>query len=219
MKRHHVIAVAVAVSIASACSPPRSLPSTNGAQALPVNAGASSAQIVAANDRTPEAVDGADAGTPCKHPQFPTICVRRGHSATLGIEITCTKSGKTVKCGTVTWSAKTSDNVLPGRSYQIPVTRPSKRSTPRRPSQPGNTRNRSAPNVRTCRTAQGLPRADLRARQITGTGRNGRAKARTARPLRSPRPGRRRRRHVLSIGVRGATSEPGMWRNWQTRWI
>jgi hypothetical protein len=112
LKSHHVIAVALAVSIASACSPPRSLPSTNGAQALPVSAGALSAQIVAANDRTPEAVGGADAGTPCKHPQFPTICVRRGHSATLGIEITCTKGGKTVKCGTVTWSAKTSDERL-----------------------------------------------------------------------------------------------------------
>ena len=115
MKRYHLVALALAASLASACSQTGSLPSSgadSGAQPPPGNAAGTSAQIVSANDLTPEAVGGADASTPCKHPQFPTICVRRGRSATLGIEITCTKSGKTVQCGTVTWSAKTSNKGL-----------------------------------------------------------------------------------------------------------
>ena len=117
MKRYHLTAVALALAatIASACSQTGSLPSSSagsGAQPPPENAAGTSAQIVSANDRTPEAVAGADAGTPCKHPQFPTVCVKQGHSATLGIEITCTKNGKPAKCGTVTWSTKTSDERL-----------------------------------------------------------------------------------------------------------
>lgn len=100
MKRYH-LTIALAATFASACSQSGPLPG-------PI-AGAS-AHIEAANGSTPQAVEGT--GTPCRHPQFPTICVRRGHSATLGIKITCTKGGKTVKCGTVTWSAKTSDERL-----------------------------------------------------------------------------------------------------------
>jgi hypothetical protein len=115
VKRYHLIAVALAGSIASACSQTSSLPSSgvdNGVLPTAGNVADTSAQIVSANDLTPEAVGGADASTPCKHPEFPTICVKQGHSATLGIEITCTKNGKPAKCGTVTWSTKTSDERL-----------------------------------------------------------------------------------------------------------
>ncbi len=109
MKRYHfAAAAALAASLASACAHTSTLPfaGTGGASNARV-----SAHIEPANDFVPPRIDGADAA-PCRHPQFPTVCVKRGHSATLGIKITCTRNGNPVACGTVTWSAKPSNKGL-----------------------------------------------------------------------------------------------------------
>lgn len=49
-----------------------------------------------------------DATNPCLHPKFPLVCVKQGGSSTLGIQVNCTRNGKTISCGTVTWKTKTS---------------------------------------------------------------------------------------------------------------
>ncbi|MEO6834456.1 MAG: hypothetical protein ABI231_00895, partial [Candidatus Tumulicola sp.] len=43
---------------------------------------------------------------------FPLLCVKQGHSASMGIKITCTKGSKKVSCGSVTWSTKTGNSGL-----------------------------------------------------------------------------------------------------------
>lgn len=113
MKRFELIAAAFALLLAQACAHSTSLPPTGasaGAQA-PLGDAAVTARILPVR-AAPESIGGGDAAGPCRHPQFPTICVRQGHSSALGIEITCTKNGKTVTCGTVTWTTKTSNKGL-----------------------------------------------------------------------------------------------------------
>ncbi|MGA8533209.1 MAG: hypothetical protein WB615_03755, partial [Candidatus Tumulicola sp.] len=51
-------------------------------------------------------------GTACKNPQFPLICVKKGHSATLGIKVTCTKGSKNISCGSIKWSTVTNNKGL-----------------------------------------------------------------------------------------------------------
>ncbi len=111
MKGYHFAAAALAASLASACAHTGSLPfaGTGGTNA-PANARVT-AHIEPASDFVPPRSDGADAA-PCRHPQFPVVCVKRGHSATLGIKITCTRNGNPVACGTVTWSTKPSNKGL-----------------------------------------------------------------------------------------------------------
>lgn len=111
MKRLSIISLALAASVASGCAHSRSLPAVSDGATTAQNAGVT-AGIGPSYDRTQEAIYDPDTGAPCKHPQFPTICVKQGRSSTLGIRITCTRSGKPVECGTVTWSTKTSDKRL-----------------------------------------------------------------------------------------------------------
>lgn len=107
LKRYHLLAALLAAWLPTACGQSGSLPSAGTTGTNPFANFAVTVRMEAAPGRT----GGADAA-PCKYPQFPTICVRRGHSATLGIKITCTRHGNPVACGTVTWSAKPSNKGL-----------------------------------------------------------------------------------------------------------
>ncbi len=48
----------------------------------------------------------------CTNPKFPLVCVKQGRKSTLSIQENCYVNGQPVSCGTVTWSATTSNKGL-----------------------------------------------------------------------------------------------------------
>ncbi len=56
----------------------------------------------------------SDNSNPCLHPKFPLICVKQGHSSTLGIKVTCKRGSKVISCGKVQWFTKMSNSGLKG---------------------------------------------------------------------------------------------------------
>jgi hypothetical protein len=111
---HWALGMAAASALLAGCSGANSLPSGRQpanvqpaihqpAQQLPVRASLSASQLSAG------AIEliGND-----KCNVFPLICVRRGHSASMGIKVTCSRGSQPVKCGKVTWSSKIANRGL-----------------------------------------------------------------------------------------------------------
>ena len=51
---------------------------------------------------------------------FPTICIEQGTEGDLGVQLNCTKAGKAVSCGTVTWASKPSTTQLKAKFVPNP---------------------------------------------------------------------------------------------------
>jgi hypothetical protein len=106
--------------LVAGCSGAGSLPSGGaanlGSQFAPSQLGFAAAQgsLTSLSGEAAGVLSESANSNPCLHPKFPLVCVKQGHSSTLGIKVTCKRGSKVISCGKVQWFTKMSNSGLKG---------------------------------------------------------------------------------------------------------
>lgn len=113
---HYALGVVAAATLLAGCSGGNSLPpsgqTTNVGSAIhqPAQPSGQLQSTVSASGFPAAAAIEFVGNDKCN--VFPLICVKRGHSASMGIKVACHRGSQPVKCGKVTWSSKIANRGL-----------------------------------------------------------------------------------------------------------